>query len=67
MPVEIGRWQNIELEDRKCTVCNKNTLGDELHYLMECLFKEIGSDCFLGNITKGPIVFELQKITYLLR
>ena len=23
MPVETGRWQNIELDDRKCTICDK--------------------------------------------
>ena len=56
MPVETGRWQNIELDDRKCTICDKNTLGDEFHYLMECHFlKEIGSGCSLANTTKGPI------------
>ena len=53
MPVETGRWQNIELDDR---ICDKNTLGDKFHCLMECNFlKEIGSGCSLANTTKGPI------------
>jgi len=33
-PVEVGRWQNITHNERKCTSCNM--LGDEYHYLMEC-------------------------------
>ncbi|MEW8548255.1 MAG: reverse transcriptase family protein [Candidatus Thiodiazotropha sp.] len=37
-PIEVGRWNNIELEDRKCTLCCKNTIGDEFHYLLECPF-----------------------------
>ena len=34
LPVELGRWQNIPHNERKCSTCN--TLGDEYHYLMEC-------------------------------
>ena len=39
LPIELGRWQNIPYNERKCTSCN--TLGDEYHYLMEC--KELTS------------------------
>ena len=38
MPVETGRWLNIEYDARKCSVCDKDTLGDEFHYLLECSF-----------------------------
>ena len=31
-----GRWDNTSLEDRKSTLCNKNDIGDELHYLFVC-------------------------------
>ena len=40
-PCERGRWQGIELEDRKCTLCTLQDVGDVYHYVMTCpFFKE---------------------------
>lgn len=36
LPIETGRWNNVDLPDRKCTMCDMNTLADEYHYLLEC-------------------------------
>ena len=36
LPVEVGRWENIPYEDRKCRLCDKNDIGDEFHYLLIC-------------------------------
>lgn len=36
LPVETGRWNNILFEDRLCTLCDKNDIGDEFHYLFVC-------------------------------
>ncbi|MES9880523.1 MAG: reverse transcriptase family protein [Sedimenticola sp.] len=36
LPVETGRWSNIEYGDRKCNICNTNDIGDEFHYLFIC-------------------------------
>lgn len=38
LPVETGRWHNIPLNERKCTLCNQNDLGDDMHYLLKCSF-----------------------------
>ena len=38
LPIETGRWQNIDHNLRKCNICNDNDLGDELHYLYRCSF-----------------------------
>ena len=38
LPVEVGRLNNIDLEDRKCNLCGRNTIGDEFHDLLECSF-----------------------------
>ena len=38
LPIETGRWENIELSERKCQKCSKNLLGDEFHYLFECTY-----------------------------
>ena len=29
LPIERGRWENIERSQRFCTLCNRNALGDE--------------------------------------
>ena len=36
LPVETGRWNNIEIKDRICNLCNSNKIGDEFHYILEC-------------------------------
>ena len=35
LPIETGRWQNIERQNRKCTLCNTD-IGDEYHYILNC-------------------------------
>ena len=35
-PIEIGRWQNINRENRVCNLCQGRELGDEFNYLFEC-------------------------------
>ena len=42
LPIEKGRWDNIEGNERYCNLCNTNLIGDELHYLFECeILKDI--------------------------
>ena len=36
LPIECGRWSNIQREDRMCTLCSKHEIGDEFHYLFSC-------------------------------
>ncbi len=38
LPIEVGRWNNIDIPDRKCTICNLGDLGDEYHYIFNCTF-----------------------------
>lgn len=38
LPVEVGRWTNTDLSERKCLLCQSNQIGDEFHYLLECSF-----------------------------
>ena len=35
-PCEVLRWQNIEISDRKCHLCDKQDVSDEMHYLHIC-------------------------------
>ena len=36
LPVETGRWNNIEYNERKCSLCTTSAIGDEFHYVLEC-------------------------------
>ena len=38
LPIEKGRYFNIERSQRLCTLCNKDIIGDEYHYLFECTY-----------------------------
>jgi hypothetical protein len=38
LPIEKGRWENRSREERICSHCNQNELGDEYHYLFICPF-----------------------------
>lgn len=35
LPVEVGRWSDIDITDRKCNLCHQS-VGDEFHYLLCC-------------------------------
>ena len=45
LPIEVQRYRKkdkkIEREDRRCTICNTNATGDEMHYLLKCNNAEI--------------------------
>ena len=41
IPLETGRWQNIPKEERLCSLCDLNVIGDEFHYLFMCRYQEI--------------------------
>lgn len=36
LPIETGNWARIPINQRTCTSCN-NKIGDEFHYLFECV------------------------------
>ena len=35
LPVETGRFRNIEYKDRLCQECFRD-IGDEFHYMLQC-------------------------------
>ena len=37
-PCEHRRWQWLDLSERKCSLCNRLEVGDEVHYLLVCSF-----------------------------
>ena len=41
LPVNVGRYQGINREDRVCNKCDVGVVGDEFHVLFECMDVEI--------------------------
>ena len=41
LPIEKGRWDNIERSQRFCPLCNCNLIGDEFHLLFQSEFSKI--------------------------
>ena len=35
LPIEQGRWDNIDRNNRICFLCNSD-IGDEFHYILQC-------------------------------
>ena len=38
LPIEKGRYFGIERENRLCSLCDRQELGDEYHYIFNCTF-----------------------------
>ena len=56
LPIEIGRWNNTNRNNRICTDCNKNELGDEFHYILDCpLFEQIEISIYQSITTVGQM------------
>ena len=36
LPIETGRWKNIDRQHRFCEFCEERELGDEYHCLLQC-------------------------------
>ena len=36
LPIETGRWRNIDRGNTYCILCNCRKLGDEYCYVLEC-------------------------------
>ena len=46
--IEVGRYWNISLEERLCTLCDDNVVEDEIHFLCSCkLYKEVRDVLFV--------------------
>jgi hypothetical protein len=55
LPIETGRFFNIDRSERYCNLCNVNELGDEFHYLFKCtFFSNVRANCLPRNRCNNP-------------
>ena len=63
LPIERGRWENIERSQRIGTLCNRNEMGDEFHYLFECdFFKETRTIYLPKFYQRHANILKFQKL-----
>jgi len=61
LPIEIGNWERIPINERMCQTCNK--LEDEFHYLFECTIYDRERKQYLKRYYyNNPSTFKLQKL-----
>ena len=65
LPIEKGRWLNIPRNERKCTLCNSDEIGDEFHYLFNCKDIIISSKrktCLSKYYCENPNTFKFDSL-----
>ena len=69
LQVEIGRFTNVDKEDRLCTVCNENKIEDEYHFLFSCAPLQWERSMYYTNHIQDIGTFMLwpdaSKVSYL--
>ena len=48
LPIVLGRWNNINRNNRTCTLCNRD-IGDEFHCLLVCSGLNIARKTYLNS------------------
>ena len=63
LPVETGRWNNIEYSLRKYTLCNLTDIRDEMHMLLICPhFEKIGKFFIKTYYFKHPSMYKFIEL-----
>ena len=63
LPVEVGRWNNVNRENRLCVYCNAEDIGDEFHYLLKCTHFSADRRKYIRNdLLQRPNVLKFGQI-----
>ena len=63
LQVEIGRYRNLPLEQRICTLCDRNEVEDEFHLLCHCpIYEDIRKVLYNETITLYPDFTEMDDL-----
>jgi hypothetical protein len=63
LPIETGRWNNIDRVNRICTKCDNITIGDEYHYIMEReQFSNFRNRFIVTNLRERPNILKFKQI-----
>ena len=63
LPIETGRWNGTLRQERTCSTCPGNVLGDEHHFLFECMsFQETRTLCINRNTYRHPNIIKTSAL-----
>ncbi len=63
LPIETGRYVNVERKDRICTLCISNNIGDECHYFINfCYFDNLRKEFIPKVCIKKPSVQKFCEV-----
>ncbi|MEW8548397.1 MAG: hypothetical protein AB2693_33250, partial [Candidatus Thiodiazotropha sp.] len=63
LPVETGRWDGIDISERKCSLCPLNDTGDEFHYILKCPYFHTERQLYLKPYyIRRPSMFKFVQL-----
>ena len=63
LPIVTGRYANIERHERVCNLCDKQSVGDEYHYIFICPEFNLERLKYLGTKQfRYPNVLAMEKL-----
>jgi hypothetical protein len=63
--IETGRWQNMPLESRLCTLCGDNCVEDEFHFLCGCKIYEDQRKKLYAKACQSNPLFQTTKSLFI--
>ena len=63
LPIEKGCWVRQDINNRKCTLCNTNEVGDECYYIFKCpLFTEDRNSILPTRLCRNPNMYTVHNL-----
>lgn len=63
LPVETGRWDGLDISERKCSLCTLNDIGDEFHYVLKCPYFHTERQIYLKSYyTQRPNMLKFGEL-----
>ena len=63
LPIEQGRYANVNRYERYCAACNSNNVGVEYHFLFECKsLSEIRNNYVPGYYCRSPNTISFNQL-----
>ena len=62
LPIETGRWDGTLIEHRKCSLCQRDEIGTERHYLLSCDHFNDTRSKYLSNISLDNSEYNYKKL-----
>jgi hypothetical protein len=63
LPIESGKWKNVDRNMRICNLCDKKEIGDKFHYILECNdFNNIRNKYIDDHYRKSPNMIKFGEL-----